>query len=155
MSALEKSKIQGLLDKGILRFYDRWVDDTFVRNKISDRDHISQVLHTFSPNLEFTVEIAKNIEENGRSLKFIPVLDIGVVWDPVGSWGYTKVYRQFRNVGYPPGSSTIRSTIPWGAFFISQIPLIIRTHFLKKTPLNFLPNGLYFFCRGPVPQRVR
>ena len=87
MSALEKSKIQGLLDKGILRFYDRWVDDTFVRNKISDRDHISQVLHTFSPNLEFTVEIAKNIEENGRSLKFIPVLDIGVVWDPVGNWG--------------------------------------------------------------------
>ena len=94
MSALEKSKVQKLIDSGHLQFYDRWVDDTFVRNKISDRDHISQELHTFSPNLEFTVEVAKDVEENGKTLKFIPVLDIGVLWDPVGNWGYTRVYRK-------------------------------------------------------------
>ena len=107
MSALEKSKIQSLLDTGKLRFYDRWVDDTFMRNHIADRDHIAQVLHSFNPRLEFTVETATNIEENGRALKFIPVLDIGVVWDPVGSWGYTRVYRK-------PTTSEI--VMPWDDF---------------------------------------
>ena len=107
MSALEKSKVQKLIDSWHLQFYDRWVDDTFVRNKISDRDHISQVLHTFSPNLEFTVEVAKDVEENGKTLKFIPVLDIGVLWDPVGNWGYTRVYRK-------PTTSEI--VMPWNDF---------------------------------------
>ena len=40
------------------------------------------------------VEVAKDAEENGKTLKFIPVLDIGVLWDPVGNWGYTRVYRK-------------------------------------------------------------
>ena len=107
MSALEKSKVQKLIDSGHLQFYDRWVDDTFVRNKISDRDHISQELHTFSPNLEFTVEVAKDVEENGKTLKFIPVLDIGVLWDPVGNWGYTRVYRK---------PTTSKIVMPWNDF---------------------------------------
>ena len=58
--------------------YDRWVDDTFVKNKIADRNHISQTFHSFHKNLEFTVEVAKEVSENGKTLKFIPVLDVGV-----------------------------------------------------------------------------
>ena len=107
MTAFEKVKIQGLLDTGILKFYDRWVDDTFVRNKITDRDHISQIFHSFNKNIEFTVETAQTIREGDRELKFIPVLDIGVAWDPLGGFGLTKVYRK-------PTTSEI--VMPWNDF---------------------------------------
>ena len=118
MTAFEKFKIQGMLDSGILNFYDRWVDDTFVRNKISDGDLISQMFHSFHKNLEFTVETATTITEGTRELKFIPVLDIGdsrsgsrlrfgVAWDPVGKYGFTRVYRK-------PTTSEI--VMPWNDF---------------------------------------
>ena len=107
MSAFEKSKVQGLLDNGTLKLYDRWVDDTFVRNRIADRDLISQIFHTFHKNLEFTVETASTINEGGRELKFIPVLDIGVAWDPRGGFGFTRVYRK-------PTTSEI--VMPWNDF---------------------------------------
>ena len=145
-------------------------------------------------------------EENGKTLKFIPVLDIGVLWDPVGNYGYTRVYRkpttseivmpwndfgptdwktgtligfirraythssdfavmhvelqritrQFRNVGYPLGLSKIRSTTPSDAFSINQILPITQTQInFEKTPLNFLPNGLYFSCHGPASPLVQ
>ena len=45
MSALEKVEVQKMLDNGTLTFYDRWVDDTFVRNKVADRDRISEAFH--------------------------------------------------------------------------------------------------------------
>ena len=107
MTAFKKEKVQGLLDSGILSFYDRWVDDTFMKHKISDRDHISQTFHSFDKNLEFTVETAKDVEEKGKTLKFIPVLDVGVLWDPVGNWGFTRVYRK-------PTTSEI--VMPWDDF---------------------------------------
>ena len=72
MSALEKVEVQNILDKGTLKFYDRWVDDTFVRNKIADRDQISEAFHNFDKNIEFTVEIAKDVDRDGKKLKFIP-----------------------------------------------------------------------------------
>ena len=107
MTLFEKEKIQGLLDNGVLSLYDRWVDDTFVKNKIADRDHISQTFHSFHKNLEFTVEVAKEVSENGKTLKFIPVLDVGVLWDPVGNSGFTRVYRK-------PTTSEI--VMPWHDF---------------------------------------
>ena len=107
MTAFEKEKVQGLLDTGVLTLYDRWVDDTFVKNKISDRDLISQTFHSFNKNLEFTVETAKIVHENGRTFKFIPVLDVGVLWDPEGSFGFTRVYRK-------PTTSEI--VMPWNDF---------------------------------------
>ena len=107
MTAFEKFKIQGMVDSGILKFYDRWVDDTFVRNKISDRDRISEMFHSFHKNLEFTVETATTVKEGTRELKFIPVLDIGVLWDPVGNFGFTRVYRK-------PTTSEI--VMPWNDF---------------------------------------
>ena len=55
MSALEKVEVQNMLDKGTLKFYDRWVDDTFVRNKVADRDLISEAFHNFDKNIQFTV----------------------------------------------------------------------------------------------------
>ena len=107
MTAFEKFKIQGMVDSGILKFYDRWVDDTFVRNKISDRDRISEMFHSFHKNLEFTVETATTMKVGTRELKFIPVLDIGVLWDPVGNFGFTRVYRK-------PTTSEI--VMPWNDF---------------------------------------
>ena len=107
MSAFEKSKVQGLIDNGILQLYDRWVDDTFVKNKIADRDHISSTFHSFDKNLEFTVETAKEVHEKGRTLKFIPVLDVGVLWAPEGGFGFTRVYRK-------PTTSEI--VMPWNDF---------------------------------------
>ena len=47
MTAFEKFKIQALIDTGTLKLYDRWVDDTFVRNKTRDRDLISREFHSF------------------------------------------------------------------------------------------------------------
>ena len=67
MSALEKVQVQNLLDEGILKFYDRWVDDTFVRNKVADRDRISEAFHNFDKNIEFTVEIAKDVDRDEKS----------------------------------------------------------------------------------------
>ena len=96
-----------MLDDGTLSFYDRWVDDTFVRNRIADRDHISQEFHKFDKNIEFTVEIAKTVDRDGKKLSFIPVLDIGVLWDRNGGTGFTEVYRK-------PTTSEI--VMPWNDF---------------------------------------
>ena len=55
MTAFEKTKVTTLMESGLIKLYDRWVDDTFLRNKISDRDQKSQVFHSFHPKLQFTV----------------------------------------------------------------------------------------------------
>ena len=47
------------------------------------------------------------LKEGGRDLKFIPVLDIGVAWDPKGGFGLTRVYRK-------PTTSEI--VMPWNDF---------------------------------------
>ena len=107
MSAFEKTIIQDLIDSRTLTLYDRWVDDTFVKNKISDRDLISQKFHSFHQNLEFTVETPQLIHDRGAQKKFIPVLDIGVYWSPEGNLGYTRVYRK-------PTTSEI--VMPWNDF---------------------------------------
>jgi len=107
MSAFEKLIVQQMLDEKTLSFYDRWVDDTFTRHKITDRDLISQKFHSFNKNIEFTVETAKLENRSGKNLKFIPVLDIGVVWDPESGSGFTEVYRK-------PTTSEI--VMPWNDF---------------------------------------
>ena len=107
MSAFEKLIVQKLIDNQTLSFYDRWVDDTFVRNRIADRDLISTEFHSFNKNIEFTVETAKEIERAGKKLKFLPVLDIGVIWDPIDGTGSTEVYRK-------PTTSEI--VMPWNDF---------------------------------------
>ena len=107
MSAFEKLKVRKMLENGTLKFYDRWVDDTFVRNRVSDRDHIAAEFHDFHRNIKFTVETAQEIERAGETLKFIPVLDIGVVWNPETGAGFTEVYRK-------PTTSEI--VMPWNDF---------------------------------------
>jgi len=107
MSAFEKTKISTMMESGLIKLYDRWVDDTFMRHKISDRDQISQILHSFHPKLQFTVETAQTIRRGDQELKFIPVLDIGVLWDPCTGQGHTEVYRK-------PTTSDI--VMPWKDF---------------------------------------
>ena len=107
MTAFEKSVVNPLLEANILKLYDRWVDDTFVRHKIADRDRIAAAFHSFHKQLEFTMEKATILESGGRELNFIPVLDVGVYWDPTGGFGCTKVYRK-------PTTSEI--VMPWNDF---------------------------------------
>ena len=107
MTAFEKFKIQALIDAGTLKLYDRWVDDTFVRNKTRDRDLISREFHSFHEKLKFTHETAQIVERGGRKLNFIPVLNIGVLWDPETGLGHTEVYRK-------PTASDI--VLPWNDF---------------------------------------
>ena len=53
------------------------------------------------------MEEATTIRDGNRDMKFIPVLDIGVYWDPSGGLGCTKVYRK-------PTTSEI--VMPWNDF---------------------------------------
>ena len=123
MSALEKLKVQQMLDDGTLTFYDRWVDDTFVRNKVADRDLISKEFHSFDKNIEFTVETAKNVTRDGKEMKFLPVLDIGVLWDPESGMGFTEVYRK-------PTTSEI--VMPWNDFGPSDWKTGTLIGFIKR-----------------------
>ena len=70
-------------------------------------DHFVEKFHSFNKNIEFTVETAKLENRSGKNLKFIPVLDIGVVWDPESGSGFTEVYRK-------PTTSEI--VMPWNDF---------------------------------------
>ena len=49
-----------------------------MRKKVADRDRIFEAFHNFDNNIEFTVEIAKDVARDGLKLKFIPVLDVHV-----------------------------------------------------------------------------
>ena len=83
------------------------MDDTFVRNKTRDRDLISREFHSFHEKLKFTHETAQIVKRGDRELNFIPVLNIGVLWDPETGLGHTEVYRK-------PTASDI--VLPWNDF---------------------------------------
>ena len=99
MTAFEKRVVQRLIDQKILRLYQRWVDDTFVRNDIADRDLILNEFHKFHEKIKFTAETAKPVKiTNGKykneTFYFIPSLDIGVYWSANKPVGFTKVYMK-------------------------------------------------------------
>ena len=61
MTDFEYQKIMTLLWEGMLKLYERWVDDTFTWNKIADRDRILEEFHKFHPKIRFTHKLASVI----------------------------------------------------------------------------------------------
>ena len=111
MTDFEYQIIMRLLREGMLKIYERWVDDTLTWNKIADRDRILEEFHKFHPKIRFTHELASVINrklENGQNEEryAIPFLDVLVSWPvrPDGAAPSTEVYRK---------STTSRIVMPW------------------------------------------
>ena len=101
MTDFEYRIIVKLLKDGILKLYQRWVDDTLVKNRIADRDLILEEFHKFHPKIRFTHELASVVNrkrENGENEEryAIPFLDVLVSWPvrPDGAAASTEVYRK-------------------------------------------------------------
>lgn len=56
MTELEKTKVRKLLDKDLIKFYGRYVDDTLVLTKPENVNKILSELNSFHENLRFTVD---------------------------------------------------------------------------------------------------
>ena len=60
MTELEKSVIPPLSEKGILKFYGRYVDDTLTLMKPEHVQLVLEKLNSFHKNLHFTVDTFEN-----------------------------------------------------------------------------------------------
>ena len=60
MTELEHIVVQPLIDNGTIKFYGRYVDDTLLVIKPSDVQIIHNVMNSFDPNLQFTVDTFEN-----------------------------------------------------------------------------------------------
>ena len=60
MTELERVVVNDLLNKGYLKFYIRFMDDTLVLMKKSDVPIVLQVLNSFHKSLNFTVDTFEN-----------------------------------------------------------------------------------------------
>ena len=56
MTELERAVVRDLFDKGYLKFYIRYMDDTLVLMKKSDVHIVLQAFNSFHKNLNFTVD---------------------------------------------------------------------------------------------------
>ena len=56
MAELEKVIIQKLIDKKLIKFYIRYVDDTLLLAKVEDIDPILTELNSYNKNITFTVD---------------------------------------------------------------------------------------------------
>ena len=60
MTELEKTVVQKLTTSGMIKFYCRYVDDTFLLVKPVDITHIHNLFNKFDKNLRFTVDRFEN-----------------------------------------------------------------------------------------------
>jgi len=143
MTTFEKLVVRGLLESGVLKFYERWVDDTFVRNKISERQKIRSAFHTFDARIRFTVETATPVRfEYGRysneTFNFLPSLDVGVYWSSNRPLGFTKVYMK---------PTTSKIVMPWQDFGpddwkIGTLITFIRRAYTHSSNYGFMHEEL-------------
>ena len=56
MTELEKHMIQNLIDKNLIKFYIRYIDDTLLLVKDEDIDSILKELNSYNKNITFTVD---------------------------------------------------------------------------------------------------
>ena len=56
MAGLEKDIIQKLIDKKLIKFYSRYVDDTLLLAKVEDVDPILTELNSYNKNIKFTFD---------------------------------------------------------------------------------------------------
>ena len=72
MTELEMIIIKPLIDKGIIKFYCRYVDDTLVLLKPNDVDYVHKLLKSFHKNTQFTVE---TFDDNNIHFLDLVILD--------------------------------------------------------------------------------
>ena len=70
MTELEERIIQPLIDRGIIKLYCRYVDDTLLLVKPCDIDSIHQNLNSFDSNLRFTVDTFEDTTPHFLDLTF-------------------------------------------------------------------------------------
>lgn len=68
MTELEKTKVRKLLDKDLINFYGRYVDDTLVLTKPENVNEILSELNSFHEKVRFTVE---NFDNNNNNVHFL------------------------------------------------------------------------------------
>ena len=72
MTELERVIVDELIEKGIIRFYARYVDDTILLVKPSDVDMIMGMFNSFHPNLQFTIDKFENKTPHFLDLEIHP-----------------------------------------------------------------------------------
>ena len=59
LTRLEIVVVKKLLSEGLLKKYNRWVDDTFCRHRVADREKLLKALNGFHPKIQFTQETVR------------------------------------------------------------------------------------------------
>ena len=62
MTELEEIVVSNLISSGLIKFYNRYVDDTLLLAKEEDIDNILKRFNSFDKNLKFTID--KFIDNN-------------------------------------------------------------------------------------------
>ena len=78
MTELESRIIKPLIDKGIIKFYCRYVDDTLVLIKPENIDYVHNLINNFHPNLKFIVDTFKDSSIHFLDLLILDNLDIDI-----------------------------------------------------------------------------
>ena len=73
MTELEKTAVQKLTASGMINFYYRHVDDTFLLAKPADIPHIRNLFNKFDKNLHFTVNSFENKVPHFLDTKMSPL----------------------------------------------------------------------------------
>ena len=72
MTELEKRVVSKLINKGTIKFYARYVDDTLLLVKRSDIESILEKFNKFDKNLQFTVDLFENQVPHFLDLEICP-----------------------------------------------------------------------------------
>lgn len=72
MTELEKAVVDDLIQKGLIKFYARYVDDTLLLVKPEDTDEILRRFNKFHKNLKFTVDKFENCVPHFLDLEIHP-----------------------------------------------------------------------------------
>ena len=78
MTELESKIIKPLIDRGIVKFYCRYVDDTLVLIKPENIDYVHNLINNFHPNLKFTVDTFNDSSVHFLDLLIMDNLDIDI-----------------------------------------------------------------------------
>ena len=123
MTELENSVVKPLIEKGTIKFYGRYVDDTLLVVKPSQIDRIQKAFNKFDKNIKFTVDRFENEVPH--------FLDIEITPDGL------NIFRKDTNTGQ---YINFESFAPW-RYRISWIrSLVTRANRLCSD--NVLPNEL-------------
>ena len=75
MTELEKAVVDDLIQKGLIKFYARYVDDTLLLVKPEDTDEILRRFNKFHKNLKFTVDKFENCVPHFLDLEMYTLME--------------------------------------------------------------------------------